>query len=132
MNSDIIYALVDPRDDSIRYIGKTNSLKSRLSQHLKDKSNLNKYNWVQELKSLSLIPLMTTLYVCKDNDNGGEIERTIICKHIKLGAKLFNIFKKVEGITIYLIGNEIRSLGIMTDELADRLINYINANRDSY
>lgn len=132
MSPDLIYALLDPRDNSVRYIGKTCALKNRFNQHLIDKYNLPKYNWIQELKGLGYLPVIEIIHTCTDEENGNEIERTIICRYLKEGSNLFNMTKTVEGVTICLTGNEIGSLGIITDDLADRLINYINANRDSY
>jgi hypothetical protein len=54
-----IYALIDPRDGKIRYIGKTNSLKRRYLAHI-NPSNLkplnHKSNWIKVLLSLNLRP----------------------------------------------------------------------------
>lgn len=59
----IIYALVDPRDNSIRYIGRTNEPQTRLLQHLKSVyiENPAKYQWIQELKRLGLSPYIEVI-----------------------------------------------------------------------
>jgi hypothetical protein len=52
-----IYALVDPRNNSIRYIGKTNNLTTRKKRHiqesLKSKSgSTKKHDWIKKVYSL--------------------------------------------------------------------------------
>lgn len=47
-----IYALIDPLDNDIRYIGKTNNVKRRLMRHIQDSKFLDSYKdrWVRFLK----------------------------------------------------------------------------------
>lgn len=50
----LIYGLVDPRTDYIRYVGKANKPKTRLAGHLAPsqiKRNTPKINWLNELRS---------------------------------------------------------------------------------
>lgn len=47
-----IYGLKDPRDNVIKYIGKTNRLKHRLSQHLKN-IKCKYYNNIQDTYTCS-------------------------------------------------------------------------------
>lgn len=52
-----IYALADPRDGSVRYIGKADNVRQRFNLHvsaLKHKSK--KINWIKSLKSVGLVP----------------------------------------------------------------------------
>ncbi|MEO6306078.1 MAG: GIY-YIG nuclease family protein [Bacteroidia bacterium] len=49
-----IYGLIDPRDNNIKYIGKSNNLKDRLKQHLNEKGNTIKLNWIKHIKKLDL------------------------------------------------------------------------------
>lgn len=74
-----IYALIDPRDNTIKYIGQTEqTIFKRLSQHIYytpkqfNKYNEKKYNWIQELKKEGLEPDIKVLYnvgsVAKDAD----------------------------------------------------------------
>lgn len=51
-----IYALTDPRDNTVRYVGKSNDPKRRLSEHIA--SNLP---WIVELKTAGLAPMMRIL-----------------------------------------------------------------------
>lgn len=73
MKTDIayIYALIDPRDESIRYIGKTINPKSRMSCHISEckKSDRNyRLNWVRNLLSNGLHPKMKILKICSLSD----------------------------------------------------------------
>lgn len=57
-----IYALIDPRDNRIRYVGCTYNLTLRLSQHLQCHGlNPAKDAWIQELKKEHLVPIMRGL-----------------------------------------------------------------------
>lgn len=58
----VIYGLVDPRTNQIRYIGKTNQpLNSRLSAHLRDMSSCHRVHWLNELATLGLRPAIVVL-----------------------------------------------------------------------
>jgi group I intron endonuclease len=50
LNKVYIYALTDPNNNAIRYIGKTVNIKQRLAQHLKDNSKSYKASWLKSLK----------------------------------------------------------------------------------
>lgn len=55
-----IYALVDPRDQAVRYIGQTTNLVARLSGHNNEHPSkpTHKNNWIKALKKLGLTPIM--------------------------------------------------------------------------
>ena len=62
MGKAYIYALVDPRDDSVRYVGRSVKPKARLQQHLSDKTtNLEKIAWLDDLKTIGLKPALRIL-----------------------------------------------------------------------
>lgn len=65
MNTNI-YALIDPRTNKIRYIGKANNPKERLRLHLQP-TNLKyftyKNNWIKSLLKLGLKPLLRILEI---------------------------------------------------------------------
>ena len=45
-----IYALTDPRDDMIRYVGYTSrNISMRLKEHVSDKSPCHRTHWIQGL-----------------------------------------------------------------------------------
>lgn len=53
-----IYALVDPRDNSVRYVGKANNAAARLKTHLRD-ANLRHtpvYCWIRKLRAEGVAP----------------------------------------------------------------------------
>jgi hypothetical protein len=66
-----IYGLVDPRDNNIRYIGKTKrQLNKRLYEHISNKRTIRTYksNWITALKKENLKPLIIELEVCNENN----------------------------------------------------------------
>ena len=67
----LIYGLVDPRNNQIRYVGKTKqTLSKRLSQHLWEgnKSNPHKFNWITQLRNENLKPIIIELEKCDENN----------------------------------------------------------------
>lgn len=56
-----IYALVDPLDHQIHYVGKTNNLDFRLGSHIRQRSNLLRKRWVTSLVTRGLLPQMIIL-----------------------------------------------------------------------
>ncbi len=67
----LIYALVDPRDDTIHYVGRTINAKLRLQQHLQEvTTNKKKGEWLEELKKAGMSPRMEILEIieCKEED----------------------------------------------------------------
>lgn len=64
-----IYGLVDPRNNVIRYVGKTkNTLVHRLSKHMceQPKHNTHKHNWILSLKRINLKPIIIELEKCNE------------------------------------------------------------------
>lgn len=59
--TNFIYALSDPRDNQIRYIGKTDNLSRRFKMHLTEKYKSYKCNWIKSLLSINLKPNMLIL-----------------------------------------------------------------------
>jgi hypothetical protein len=56
-----IYKLTDPRDESIRYVGRTSDIQARYYAHLAAKSQKEKDIWIRELHDLGLKPIMTVI-----------------------------------------------------------------------
>ena len=65
-----IYALSDPRDGRVRYVGKTNNPKRRFESHIYDMHGANprKENWIKGLLRLDLKPDMSILEECADGE----------------------------------------------------------------
>lgn len=82
-----IYKLIDPRDLTIKYIGKTcNKLSDRLSSHIWEASKSGRKNkrltWIKSLLNLSLKPIIESIEICENNHIANERERYYI-KHFK-------------------------------------------------
>ena len=58
-----IYALIDPRTNYIRYIGSTTNPLVRYNSHLSDVKNYSKSEWIEELKKMSIKPMMKILEI---------------------------------------------------------------------
>jgi hypothetical protein len=68
-----IYALIDPRNLEVRYIGKTIDPSNRMRAHIFPHNNVKDKNikmiWTEELKSLGLNPIMQILCTCKPGES---------------------------------------------------------------
>lgn len=53
-----IYVLIDPRDNEVRYVGKSNNPPQRLKEHLRQSKTTYKGRWIAKLQECGLIPLM--------------------------------------------------------------------------
>lgn len=85
-----IYALIDPRTRQIRYIGQTDDLPKRLQQHIMDKSNTPKTEWIKGLLVANLRPDIIQLAQIEDEDNAHMIEYRWVYFGRKNGWELTN------------------------------------------
>ena len=87
-----IYALSDPRTNAIRYVGKTDDIKSRRSGHLTEKGDTYKARWIKQLKAAGLEPVMDVLEILAGPDvhHWHEQERWWIAYLKFLGCRLTN------------------------------------------
>jgi len=84
-----IYTLSDPRTDMVRYVGKTDHLEKRLSQHLSLSTGSHKSSWIKSLKSAGIKPEMVVIDKVPVED--WEFWEMHYIKFFKsLGAKLVN------------------------------------------
>ena len=96
-----IYALIDPRDNVIKYIGQTRfSLNKRYSEHLRNSKynatkNHNVYCWINELKKKFLLPTIKEIEMI-DVELLNEREKYWVTYYNK---QLKNITKGGDGIT---------------------------------
>lgn len=93
-----IYLLRDPRDESVRYVGRTLNPKRRYNAHLNDKCDGSyvraRWGWVSELRSISLRPTMEiveTLFAPIEGALVSERECRWIFHLFKQGANLTNV-----------------------------------------
>jgi hypothetical protein len=80
-----IYALIDPRTDRTMYVGQAIDIEYRYRQHCSNnspyrQSNMDKYHWIEELKSLGLVPKLVVLEECNWPESD-EVEKRLIREH---------------------------------------------------
>lgn len=85
-----IYCLVDPRDNSIFYVGKTVDPKRRLRHHLKYQKGFPKSKYIEDLLSIDVTPRMEILEVVS-SENWEERERYYVSLYRANGANLTNV-----------------------------------------
>lgn len=86
-----IYKLIDPIDNSIRYVGLTiNSLKQRLKSHRNERSKSHKTFWIQSLKAQGKSPIIELIETTDSYELACEKEIYWIDKLKSDGNKLTN------------------------------------------
>jgi hypothetical protein len=95
VNNFFVYGLVDPRDNQIKYIGKTtNLLKKRfyhhISESLKSKKPNKKQAWIINLIKQNIRPLIVLLDSCNSEVELNESEIFFISYYRFLGQNLKN------------------------------------------
>lgn len=85
-----IYALVDPRTNCIRYIGKTSNIEARFSKHKTSAKYCRTYKekWINSLQNINLQPKIKIL-ICTFESLLNTLEIELI-KHYKQFCKLVN------------------------------------------
>jgi DNA-binding transcriptional regulator YiaG len=91
-----IYRLIDPRDNTTRYIGLTIDPDARLKGHVSDKKRNGKRSaWVKELGMLNLQPKMEILETVIEGENAEAtaLKRELywIHEYFEAGSDLLNI-----------------------------------------
>lgn len=87
----IIYALIDPRDNSIRYVGQTKTPHKRLMQHMsQDYAQGAKKQWLDELTAARLVPIMQICERVQGAQKALLREAETIRRFISEGAMLVN------------------------------------------
>ena len=96
-----IYALADPRDNLVRYVGITTDTKYRYRQHSRGGYNRSIWRWARELEHVGMSPVMhiveTINREAETSDDTfkqivSEREAYWIGEYLRLGASLFNTF----------------------------------------
>jgi predicted GIY-YIG superfamily endonuclease len=91
MTAYVIYALVDPRDNTTRYVGMTSNLYERFLSHLScNGDNYRRDAWIQELKAANLMVIMQTLETVTNEAEVGMREAYWIHHFLHLYAPLYN------------------------------------------
>jgi hypothetical protein len=92
-NRMVVYALVDPIESIIRYVGKTEvCYEKRFKNHLINNKNSKtaKYFWINKLKNKKTKPIIRILSVCIKKETLNKKEIFWIKKLNKLGFSLLN------------------------------------------
>jgi hypothetical protein len=109
-----IYGLIDPRNDSIFYVGFANDLNKRFHEHLntngkKREKNTHKDNVINKILALGLKPEIKILDECEHEYNNKlkiceheRLERYYIQKYRNEGIKLTNLTDGGDGGCTYL------------------------------
>jgi hypothetical protein len=87
----VVYALCDPRDGTVRYIGITNRLIGRLNEHMRMYGgNERKNAWLRDLADAHMLPYMHTLEVLANEAEWRERELAWIEMYLENGVDLLN------------------------------------------
>lgn len=85
-----VYALIDPRDSKIRYVGKTTQpILTRLAGHLAQPTNPAMRVWINGLSLAGLAPRIEAVTTAPEARLDAE-EKRQISRHIKQGHRLLN------------------------------------------
>lgn len=90
MTDHFIYALTDPRDGEIRYIGKSDYPRRRLAAHLRERSGTHRCHWIGELRALGLEPAQIILDSVPAGSGWQSVERAYIAGARIVGCRLTN------------------------------------------
>lgn len=94
-----LYALLDPNDNKIRYIGYTSNPKNRLKEHISSsignsRNNIShKSNWIKSLQKQNKEPIYKTLIIT----NSLEEIKLIEIDYIKYFRKIYNLTNNTKG-----------------------------------
>lgn len=106
MKKTFIYCLKHPETDEIRYIGKTiQKLSYRLAQHLTEKSNHKRANWIKSLLNKNLKPVIELITIC-DWADSAKIEIALIKEYKDKGFRLTNMTDGGDGALGYITSEE--------------------------
>lgn len=87
-----VYALIDPRDSQVRYIGIARDVFKRYAQHINyPHKNAENIEWINDLKASGTAPLLKVIETNISDKDIYEREKYWITHYIKSGAALTNI-----------------------------------------
>lgn len=92
----MIYALTDPLDQKVKYIGYTKNFFTRIQYHFHDKPNTKgdrcaTYPWLKELAEHGVLPHSFCVEILTDNSDWQERERYWIKFYREQGEPLLNL-----------------------------------------
>ncbi len=85
-----IYALIDPRTDEIRYVGKAKDAAKRFKGHMRERFRRDYpvYRWINKLADQGVFPTLKVIETCTDWE---EAERRLIAASRERGDRLLNV-----------------------------------------
>lgn len=86
----VIYALVDPLTEEMRYIGKSTRPHERLVNHCNDRSSCHRTHWIQSVVAEGQRPIIHVLEVVDDGNSWQDAERGWIAYGHSQGWPLTN------------------------------------------
>jgi hypothetical protein len=92
-----IYALIDPRTDGVRYVGKSVNVVQRYRIHCVARGNRHSAVWIRSLRNVGLRPVLTILEVATE-EMWEERERYWIAFYREQGCDLTNLTDGGEGM----------------------------------
>ncbi len=108
----VIYALEDPRDGELRYIGFTSAPGRRFREHvheaLRTKIKNHRYDWIRSLLRDGLSPVGRVIVECP-KEEAPLLERICIAVYRALGFNLVNCTDGGEGVHGYVYSDETRA-----------------------
>lgn len=87
--NEFIYVLIDPRDNAVRYVGKTLRPLNRLREHISSSKNPYMRQWIAELRKEGLSPICK--FIERTSVYWNERERFWIAHYLSQGANLLNM-----------------------------------------
>ncbi len=94
----VVYALVDPTNNKVRYVGMTSDVYTRFVQHISLTSNNREKNqWIDSLKIQGIIPILKTLEIVYTLSDARIREVYWINHYTHLGMPLTNIIQYCTG-----------------------------------
>lgn len=91
-----VYALIDPRDDQVRYIGKSTNVDIRVKAHIRERGTTRKIRWIQTLIRDSEKPKVQILET--GTGDWEDAETKWIAYYRSLGYDLTNATSGGEGL----------------------------------
>jgi len=92
MSSYVVYGLEDPRDRLFHYIGITDDIYTRFTQHVTGSGgNIQKNGWIWECRQANIMIIMRELQQVETLEEARERERLWIAYYLQLGHPLHNL-----------------------------------------
>lgn len=94
-----IYGLFDPRTGTLRYVGKSDRPRERLTNQMNEVSATHRCHWVQELRGLGLKPVQRIIDAVPAGGDWQAVERAYIAAVRSIGEPLTNGTDGGDGVT---------------------------------